>query len=157
MTVLRLATAVSAALMLALSLTPIVAAQGGNSCTVSTTSVSFGTYDVFNASAVNSTGTVTVRCGSAVRNLSVALSRGQSGTYVNRSLVKGAETLNYNLYRDAACTTVWGDGSAGTQMYLDPDPPNNIDVVLTIYGRIPALQDVSAGAYGDTITATINW
>jgi spore coat protein U-like protein len=58
---------------------------------------------------------------------------------------------------DAGCSAVWGDGSAGTQRYFNADPPNNTNIVLTIYGRIPPLQDVSAGAYSDTITATINW
>jgi len=157
MTALRVAFVAPAALALMLVFAPNAAAQAGNSCTISTTSVAFGSYDVFSGADVNTTGTVTINCGSAVRDLTVTLSKGQSGTYSNRTLVKGAETLAYNLFRDAACTSVWGDGTAGTQTYFNADPPNNTNVVLTIYGRITALQDVSAGAYSDTITATINW
>ena len=70
---------------------------------------------------------------------------------------KGAETLTYNLFRDAAFTTVWGDGSGTTGQYQIGNPPNNTDVPLTVYGRVPALQDVSAGSYSDTVIATINF
>jgi spore coat protein U-like protein len=30
-------------------------------------------------------------------------------------------------------------------------------VDATVYGRIPALQDVSAGAYTDTVVVTVNF
>ena len=157
MTALRTAITVSGAVMLSMLCSAPAAAQAGNSCTISTTSVAFGTYDVFGGADVNSTGSVTINCGAAVRDLIVTLSKGQSGTYASRTMVKSGETLSYNLYTDAACTSVWGDGTAGTQTYFNADPPNNTNIVLTIYGRIPALQDVSAGGYSDTITATINW
>ena len=90
------------------------AAAQGNSCTISTTSVAFGSYDVFSGANVDSTGTVTINCGSSVRNLTVSLSKGASGTYANRTMVKSGENLAYNLYTNAACTIVWGDGTAGT-------------------------------------------
>jgi len=134
------------------------AAQGaGNSCTISTTAVAFGAYDVFNSSPVTSTGTVVFRCGSAVQSISIALSSGQSGSYSPRRLAGGGETLSYNLYRDAARTVVWGDGSSGTQAYVNGNPPKNTDVTLTIYGEVPASQDVRAGSYGDTLMAIVNW
>ncbi|HBA40317.1 MAG TPA: hypothetical protein DCZ05_11400 [Deltaproteobacteria bacterium] len=34
---------------------------------------------------------------------------------------------------------------------------SNKNVTLTIYGRIPASQDVSAGSYTNAVTATINF
>jgi spore coat protein U-like protein len=70
---------------------------------------------------------------------------------------KGAESLTYNLYRDAAFATVWGDGSGTTGTYQIGNPPNNLNVNLTVYGRVPALQDVSAGSYSDTVIATVNF
>jgi spore coat protein U-like protein len=152
----RVALIVSGAVLLCLLCSSPAMAQG-NVCTISTTSVAFGSYDVFSGANVDSTGTVTINCGSSVRNLTVSLSKGASGTYANRTMVKSGENLAYNLYTNAACTIVWGDGTAGTQTYFNADPPNSTNVVLTIYGRITALQDVSAGAYSDTITATINW
>jgi spore coat protein U-like protein len=143
---------IAAAVLLCSS--PAAAAPG---CTISVTSVSFGTYDVFALGAAQSTGTIVFRCTGNARDITVTLSTGQSGTFASRTLTQGSEVLVYNLYMDAACTIVWGDGTGGTQTYFDPKPPNNSDVVVTIYGRIPASQDVSAGAYTDTVIATINF
>jgi spore coat protein U-like protein len=127
------------------------------SCTISTTPVSFGNYNVFNAAAVDSTGRVTYRCNGTAANISVSLSKGLSTTYNPRQMSKGAERLSYNLYRNAARTTIWGDGTGGTQVYTRANPPNNSNVNVTIYGRVPAGQDVSAGNFTDTILATINF
>ena len=52
---------------------------------------------------------------------------------------------------------MWGDGSGTTGQYHIKNPPNNTDVPLTVYGRVPALQDVSVGSYSDTVIATINF
>ena len=129
-------------------------AQG---CTISATSVNFGNYNVFNGSDVDSTGTVTYRCNGSAHNITVALTQGGSATFNPRKMQKGAEALNYNLFRDASRTTIWGDGTTGTSTYQIANPPNNSDVNLTVYGRVPAGQDVSAGAFSDTITAVVNF
>jgi spore coat protein U-like protein len=72
-------------------------------------------------------------------------------------MVKGAEALAYNLFTDAARTSVWGDGTSGTSVYSRANPPNNSNVNLTVYGQIPPGQDVSAGTFSDTVSATINF
>ena len=127
------------------------------SCTISVTSVAFGNYNVFTTGADDSTGTVTYRCNSTAANISISLSDGSSTTYTPRTLRKGSEILQYNLYRNAARTTIWGNGAGGTSVYTDTNPPNNTNVSVTIYGRIPAQQDVSAGSYSDTVSAVINF
>ena len=127
------------------------------SCTISVTSVAFGTYNVFTTTADDSTGTITYRCNSTAANISIALNDGSSSTFSPRTLRKGSEVLQYNLYRNAARTTIWGDGTGGTSVYSLANPPNNSNVNLTIYGRIPAQQDVSAGNYSDTVSAVINF
>lgn len=127
------------------------------SCTISVTSVAFGSYNVFTTTADDSTGTITFRCNSTAANISIALSDGSSSTFSPRTLRKGTEVLNYNLYRNAARTNIWGDGTGGTSVYTNANPPNNSNVNLTIYGRIPAQQDVSAGNYTDTVSAVINF
>jgi spore coat protein U-like protein len=126
-------------------------------CTVTTSAVSFGTYDVFSSVPNDSIGTVTYRCGPPDRNITVMLGPGASSSFTPRTMVKGAETMSYNLYRDSSRSTIWGDGTGGTSFYSLVDPPNNQDVVLTIYARIPAGQDVSAGSYGDNISVVINF
>src|SRR5262245_59127911 len=127
------------------------------SCTISATSVNFGNYNVFNGTALDSTGTVTYRCNAAASNITVTLSKGSSSTYNPRQMSKGAEVLGYNLYTTAARTTVWGDGTGGTGTYFRANPPNNSNVNVTVYGRVPAGQDVSAGSFSDTVTAVINF
>ena len=132
-------------------------AEAAPGCTVSTTGVSFGSYDVFGASSTDSTGSVTYNCSGGARNISITLSKGVSTTFSPRTMTSGSNTLSYNLYTDAARSVIWGDGTSGTQTYTDANPPNNRNIVVTIYGRIPAGQDVAAGSYSDTVTAIINF
>jgi spore coat protein U-like protein len=127
------------------------------SCTISATSVNFGTYSVFNGSSTNSTGTIQYRCNGNTNWIWITLTRGASATFNPRQMVKGAERLNYNLFRNASLSTIWGDGTGGTSLYFTFDPPNNTTVTLTVYGSVPAGQDVSAGSFSDSITAVINF
>ena len=126
-------------------------------CSVSSTSVNFGSYDVFAAGPTDSTGSVTYRCNGNTALVWIALSRGQSSSFEARTMTKGVDELDYNLYRDAARTAVWGDGSNGTQVAFDQAVPKATNVTLTIYGRIPAGQDVRAGTYSDTVSVVVNF
>ena len=131
------------------------ARQADAACTLSATAVAFGTYDVFQASPTDSTGTITYRCGND-RNIRIAISTGTSGTFVNRTLQRSGEDLLYNLFY-GGFTQVWGDGSDGTATYFERNPPNNKDVVLTVYGRITPAQDVAVGSYTDTVVVTLEY
>ena len=136
-----------------------VSAQGGGgTCAISVTGVNFGTYNVFSGTPVQSTGGITFRCGpkADTNPVRISLSTGQSGTFHSRTLAQGGETLAYNLFRDAARTEIWGDGSSAT-FDVPMAPERNTWVPVTIYAEIPASQDVSAGSYSDTVTATINF
>jgi spore coat protein U-like protein len=132
-------------------------AEAAPTCTISATSVNFGSYNVFLPSATDSTGTVTLTCNGAAHNVVVSLSTGGSGSFNPRTMVSGGETLSYNLYRDAARSSIWGDGTAGTSTYTNANPPNNTTISITVYGSVPAGQDVSAGTYSDTVSAVINF
>jgi len=123
-------------------------------CTISSTAVTFGTYNVFSAAPVDSTGTVRYDCNGGANNVVIAITRGQSATFLPRTLKKGTESLAYNLYQDASRTTVWGDGTGGSQFYYAGNPPNN-PVTVTIFGQIPPMQDISAGAYSDSVTVMV--
>jgi spore coat protein U-like protein len=137
---------------IALLLVPATAHAAG--CTISTTSINFGAYDVFSSGPTDSTATITYRCNgnSAV---AIGITRGQSDTFNPRIMAKGLENLGYNLYLDSSHSTVWGDTGSGTQIYYDPSAPNNKNVTITIFGRIPAGQDVSAGSYSDSVVAVV--
>jgi len=145
-------------LMLAVVIGSLYASDAqAQACTISATSVNFGTYNVFNGSDVDSTGTVTYRCNGSAHNITVALTQGASATFNPRQMQKGAEALTYNLFRDASHSTIWGDGTSGTSVYQLANPPNNTNVNLTVYGSVSAGQDVSAGTFSDTVTAVINF
>jgi spore coat protein U-like protein len=126
-------------------------------CSLTTTSISFGNYDVFSTAALDTNGSIVFRCGSGDHNISVSLNQGGAPSFNPRWMLKGSEVMNYNLYLDAARTVIWGDGTAGTQTYIIRNPPNNQDVTVPVYGRVPSEQSISKGAYGDTITVTINF
>jgi spore coat protein U-like protein len=126
-------------------------------CSVSTTSVNFGMYDVFDTAPNDSTGTITLKCNGGAKDVTVEISRGGASSFALRRMVNGASQLRYNLYLNAARTAVWGDGTGGTQSYDVGNPPNNKDVSLTIFARIPAEQDVSSGSYSDSVTVTVNY
>lgn len=132
-------------------------ASAASTCTITVTSVNFGPYDVFNASDTTSTGTISYRCTGSVNAIEITLAPGQSATFAPRVMKKAGELLPYNLFLNAALTSIWGDGTGGTQVYSSQNAPANKTVTVTIYGKIPAGADVSAGAYADTVAATINF
>jgi spore coat protein U-like protein len=70
-----------------------------------------------------------------------------------RTMTDGVDTLSYELYQDAARTTVWPSGLPG----VGGTSASNAPVTQGIYGRIPALQDVQAGIYSGTVTVTIEY
>ena len=136
-----------------------VAAQGPGAamCTISVVGVAFGNYNPFTPTPVDSAGSVVFNCNNKAKNIVVTLGPGQSGTFFSRAMTSGAQSLGYNLFLDAARTVVWGDGTGGTSTYADNNPANDINVVLPVYGRVPAGIDVSVGTYTDTVVATIEF
>lgn len=125
-------------------------------CSISTTGVSFGPYNVFDTAPADSTGSVRYQCTGSVGILTISLGPGSGGTYQPRRMVSGTNTLNYNLYLDAARVLLWGDGSGGTSWFTAAAASGKA-VTVTVFGRIPAAQDVAAGTYTDTIVVTIQF
>jgi spore coat protein U-like protein len=131
----------------------IAEAQLGLNCSISTTPVAFGDYNVLSATPKTTTGTVTYQCTLGV-GIIVTLSKGSSSAFDPRTMRNGAEVLNYNLYREATYSTIWGDGTGGSQTYTAAATvlfPTNV----TVYARVPAGQNVAAGSYSDSVVATI--
>lgn len=127
-------------------------------CSVTSTTLVFGSYDIFSSAPVDSLGQVIFRCGNNDHNVSISLDNGGAPTFNPRRMVNGTNTLNYNLYLDAARTIIWGDGSGGTQNFFINNPqPNNQDIRVPLYGRIPAGQGATVGNYSNTVTVTINF
>jgi spore coat protein U-like protein len=133
------------------------AAKAQDACTIRTTPLAFGIYDVFSPTDLVSTATVTYNCyRHGPLRVTVDLSKGAfAATNSQRQMSNGSDRLSYNLYLDSAHTQVWGDPSP--YHYATQNPPNKGDVTLTVYAVIPAGQDVAAGVYFDTVATTINF
>src|SRR5215472_15105355 len=152
--------ALAKSLLIALLATAAVASLSFSAlavCSLSSTSISFGTYDVFSTSPLDTNGSIVYRCGNADNNISISLDRGGASSFNPRRMLNGSQVLNYTLYLDAARTIIWGDGTGGTQTYFIKNPANNQDVTVPLYGRVPTGQSVSKGPYSNTITVTINF
>lgn len=136
------------------------------SCSVSATAVAFGVYNPFSAAPANSNGTVTASCTllsgpTTTVSLQVSLGTGGSGSFSPRRMTSGGQSLAYNLFWSTAYAQVWGDGTGGsfygvatlTVSALNPTQ----QATGTMYGQIPAGQDVGPGSYADTIVITLTY
>lgn len=128
-------------------------------CTISVTAtgVAFGNYSFTNLTATDATGNIQVSCRSGQGiDYEILLSTGGSGNYASREMTSGANKLQYNLYIDAGYSVVWGDGHSGTSKisgeFRSSQARNH-----SVYGRLPAGQNMPAGVYTDTIIVTINF
>jgi len=128
-------------------------AQGATCSGLGATTINFGNYNVYDPADTVQVGTITYLCRAV--DPRVELSASANGAYRPRQMVEVfafGNTLNYDLYFDAARTIVWGTGADAQTL-----PKNNQGTTATIYGRIFAGQDVDAGVYLDFITVTFNF
>jgi len=133
-------------------------AAQSSGCSLGGAAIAFGIYDPLALTPLDTVGSVVYRCGAAANNITITLSVGGGASYSTRRMISGNEKLFYNLYRDAARQVIWGDGTGGSQAYAIKNPkPNNQDITVPIFGRIPASQNVGVGSYSDTITVTLNF
>jgi spore coat protein U-like protein len=122
-------------------------------CEVTATDLSFGNYTSQSGTPLLGTTVVQATC-TPNSSYNIGLNAGTSpGATVNtRKMVSGASILNYQLYRDASRSEIWGntvgvDAVSGSGTGLAQS--------VTVFGSIPAKQVVPAGNYQDTITVTI--
>jgi spore coat protein U-like protein len=156
----------SAALSLTALLTSFAHAATTVNCTASAGGIAFGIYNPLSPVANASTGSLRVTCngsgtGSANVTVNVTLSTGLSGSYAARKMFSGVRTLNYNIFWSTAYNQIIGDGSGGSFAgsagpFVVPAGGSNL-ATGTLYGLIPASQDVAAGSYSDVITVTVTY
>ena len=139
------------------------------SCTTlsSAQTLTFPAYDFqANATAADTAGPVsyTTQC---TKGSSVAFSVDGGANFAHTSgtrALKSAGTgdyMNYGLFQDSADTTAWAFNSStggGTNGPTLNPTSNTQTLTLTIYGSIPAGQDVSvASDYTDSVTVAVNY
>jgi len=138
---------------------PDDAKAGAVVCSITSSNLAFGTVDVLPGTAMDATATMTVACvggGGNGHRLCVSFGSGAnfSGTQRQLSGPSGA-VLNYQLYKDAARTTIWGSyqtGFAGTGLQLDV--AQGATTNITVYARIAASQQsATVGSYSTSFAA----
>ncbi|HWE25772.1 MAG TPA: spore coat U domain-containing protein, partial [Myxococcales bacterium] len=129
------------------------AAPAAPSCTNLTATLTFGPagYDVFSPADMTQVGSISYKCPPPLAPV-VSLSASANGAYRPRQMTSGSNTLNYDLYFDAAMTVVWGVGADSQSV-----PAGGGTSTVPLYGRVFALQDSAVGNYSDTITVTFNF
>jgi spore coat protein U-like protein len=143
----------------------LVSASVTATCTISTAPVAFGAYDPTAVTDLDGTGTVTVLCTNGTAGY-VTLGEGANADAAStpavpvRQMAGGAAAagrLAYHLYSEATYTDVWGNTPTTGLNHVG----DGTATALTVYGRIPAQQNVIAGsggtAYADTVVATVEF
>ena len=126
-----------------------VSASVLRNCIVSSTAaIAFGDYDVNSATDNSKQGRVTVACTKGV-TATIGLGSGLNG---NRTM-NGPTTdkLAYLLAKDTNGAD-WSDSST-----VSYNSTTRTAKDFTVYGKIRAGQDMTAGSYTDTVVATINF
>ena len=124
-------------------------------CTVTATSVAFGSQSVLAANTA-ATGTLGVTCTNTTPyNVGLNAGSGAGATVAVRRMTGPASAIiNYGLFRDAAFATVFGntvgtDTVAGTGI--------GTSQTITVYGRVPAQSSPAPGSYADVVNVTITF
>ncbi len=134
-----------------------VQATIASACLVSATTLNFGTYSPSSATALTGTSTVSVNCTSG-SPYTTSLNVGSGGgAFTARTLLSGSNTLDFNLYKDAAYTQVWGDGTGSTFTVAGTGSGLLTANTITVYGQIPISQDKPVGTYTSLITVTVSY
>jgi spore coat protein U-like protein len=129
-------------------------------CTISAPALDFGTYNP--AEGSNITGTVTTNCTLNAYAV-ITLSQGSypatgSSNEVPLRRLKNTDTtnyLNYTLYQNYEKTLIWpSSDSNGNALGI---VGYGTEQSTTVYGEITPGQNVPAGSYSDTVTATVTY
>lgn len=138
-------------------------AWAARNCRLTVTGINFATYIPGQATPVNATGNVHMRCrGNPNAGQSpvyvLSLSAGNSGSFSPRRMQKApGTTINYNVYTDPLYGTVWGNGSPGTSVIQQTFTTKQYDADHPAYGQVDASQDPEPGYYSDNLVVTLTF
>lgn len=125
------------------------------SCTITGTSLGFGTFNVLGAD-VDAVSALTATCtNDSAYTVGLSAGTGLGATVTDRKMTSGTDLLDYGLYTDTARTTNWDD-IGGTTVVSGTG--TGVGQEITVYGRIHTGQtSIPVGSYSDTITATVDF
>ena len=132
-----------------------VSATAVADCSVTAGNLAFGNY---RGAQLDQQATISIACTSvAPTSPYVTFGLGANADGTQRRMANGTARLNYNLYSDSGRTAAL---AADTQLPITNAAPGTNNAYagsVTVYGRIPANQDVVAGSYSDTVVVTLTY
>ena len=130
------------------------------SCTVDAPTLDFLTYDPTVGTDTNGTSTITSNCtggGSATITMNGGSAEVAGSTVAAplRQMTHSSDSskLNYQLYKENARTTVWGNDADSGKAFTAVAGDNT----ETVYGSITAGQAASFGSFNDFVVVTLTY
>jgi len=129
-----------------------------SNCRLTIAPLVFGEYDplgVHQASSLDASTELRLFCSRDSRpTLSLDGGLNPQGPAL-RGLTNAGEFLGYQIFQDSSRTQPWGEGSDARTLsdFSGGFEPERI----TVYGRIPAGQQVLSGSYSDVVTAKVDF
>jgi len=133
-----------------------VSANVASNCLVTAQPLDFADYD--GSAPVEGSADLSVRCSNGTL-YTISLGKGDNGSIAKRQLKSGSNLLEYNLYTEAARSTIWGetlgvDTVGGKGKGMSTNQANKHTVYGTIFNTV-ANQDVPTGLYTDSVAVTV--
>jgi len=155
------------ALLLALLCWPAQRAQAATTCTASAGNLAFGSVN--GAANADTTAGITITCNTtgllvlAQVRVRMCLNIGDGvnggGQFAPRRMTNSfSDALQFQIYRDAARSQVWGTVNNGTTPllidleYSAPVLGGSGNASATMYGRVPIQAGLAAGGYSNPFT-----
>jgi spore coat protein U-like protein len=131
-----------------------VTAVVSRTCNIATTAVDFGARGGLTAN-IDASGQLRVT-GTTGTPYSIDLDGGLSAATspTLRKMVKGASSITYGLYGDAARTQPWFNTSA---FFRGSGTGTGTAQTLNVYGRVPAQATPPAGIYTDSVVVVVTY
>jgi spore coat protein U-like protein len=126
-------------------------------CTIGSTNIDFGSTGLL-TSTLTASGTLSVTCTNASPyTISLSAGNGTGATTGDRRMTRtgGTDQVSYGLYSSTAYGTQWGDGNNGTAVVSKTGA--GVAQQLTVYARVLPQPTPRAGAYLDSVIATISY
>lgn len=100
----------------ALALLAPIQARAAITCTASSTTINFGTFDVLSGGTLAGSGTIRVTCVSVGAPTTTVTYIASLSTGSSRQMAppSGTDRVAYEIYLDPGHTQIWGDGTGGT-------------------------------------------
>jgi len=117
--------------------------------------IAFGNVSASTVANNDKTGTISHKCTKGTA-YTMKLDAGAHGTFAARQMLDSvsSDKLDYQLFTDAARTTVWNDT---TNVVTGTGALFATAISTTVYARLVEGQDKSAGSYTDTVNVSIEY